>query len=198
MWHTNRDTITGVWDTQTPVIFEGNMKTLIEALNKIINAVGYFCGVLLLLMIFTVFYNVIMRYWFNDVSIALQEMEWHLFAAMFMFGIGYTLKEDGHVRVDILYEKFSPQTKAWINLFGSLIFALPFSGLIIYFGYSHAFDAYQMGEGSADPGGLPYRWIIRSVIPISTAFVMLSLVQIILLQIQTLTSKNSNDEEQSS
>ena len=72
-----------------------------NALRKFIDAMGYMCVLLMLLMVANVFYDVLMRYFFNDVSIGMQELEWHLFAAMFMFGIGYTLKEDGHVRVDI-------------------------------------------------------------------------------------------------
>ena len=77
------------------------MNFLHSALRKIIDTMGYMCVLLMLLMVANVFYDVLMRYFFNDVSIGMQELEWHLFAAMFMFGIGYTLKEDGHVRVDI-------------------------------------------------------------------------------------------------
>jgi TRAP-type mannitol/chloroaromatic compound transport system permease small subunit len=71
----------------------------------------------MLLMIINVFYDVIMRYFFNDVSIGMQELEWHLFAAMFMFGIAYTLKEDGHVRVDIFYETMSARKKSHYKYF---------------------------------------------------------------------------------
>jgi len=87
------------------------MDTVLKVLGKIIDALGNFCSLLMLLMIINVFYDVIMRYFFNDVSIGMQELEWHLFAAMFMFGIAYTLKEDGHVRVDIFYEAMSVKNK---------------------------------------------------------------------------------------
>ena len=70
-----------------------------------------FASLLMVLMIMNVFYDVIMRYFFNDVSIAMQELEWHLFAAMFMFGIAYTLKEDAHVRVDIFYDAMSAKNR---------------------------------------------------------------------------------------
>jgi len=116
----------------------------------------------------------------------MQELEWHLFAAMFMFGIGYTLKEDGHVRVDVFYDNFSPTVKAWVNILGSVLLALPITLLIIYYGYGYAFEAYEMNEGSADPGGLPHRWIIRSVIPLSSVFVVLCLLQVVLTQITIL------------
>ena len=70
------------------------------------------------------------------------------------------------------------------------MFALPFTALIVYYGYGYAYEAYEIGEGSPDPGGLPHRWIIRAVIPLSSLFVMLSLVYIILLQIGILRGQS--------
>jgi len=152
---------------------------------------------LMILMIINVFYDVIMRYFFNDVSIGMQELEWHLFAAMFMFGIAYTLKEDGHVRVDILYDAMSKRKQAFINIFGALVFALPITILICYYSIDYTLDAYTMGEGSGDPGGLPHRWIVRSVIPLSSLFLMLAIVYVVLSQIQILTGNDtSNTSEQ--
>lgn len=87
------------------------MKFILNSLKTIIDAVGSLCSLLMILMILNVFYDVVMRYFFNDVSIGMQELEWHLFAAMFMFGIGYTLKEDGHVRVDIFMTNYQKNHK---------------------------------------------------------------------------------------
>ena len=133
------------------------MDKVLKISGKIIDVLGNFCSLLMILMIINVFYDVIMRYFFNDVSIGMQELEWHLFAAMFMFGIAYTLKEDGHVRVDIFYESMSVKNQALINIFGSLVLALPITILTLYYSWDYTFEAYQMGEGSGDPGGLPHR-----------------------------------------
>ena len=162
------------------------MNASLKFLSKIIDILGNFCSLLMLLMIVNVFYDVIMRYFFNDVSIGMQELEWHLFAAMFMFGIAYTLKEDAHVRVDIFYDVMSEKKKAIINIFGSVVFALPITLLILYFGSDYASEAYSMGEGSADPGGLPHRWIVRSVIPLSSFFLVLAIIHVLLSNIQIL------------
>ncbi|MDP7592084.1 MAG: TRAP transporter small permease subunit [Litorilituus sp.] len=164
------------------------MQLLINSLKKIIDGVGHLCSALMILMIINVFYDVIMRYFFNDVSIAMQELEWHLFAAMFMFGIGYTLMSDAHVRVDVFYDQLSLKKQAIINILGSLIFALPFTVLILYFSLDYTYEAYEMGEGSADPGGLPHRWIIRAVIPSSAAFLILCIAHVVLTQVQVLVS----------
>ena len=88
------------------------MDTMLKITGKILDGLGNFCSLLMVLMIINVFYDVIMRYFFNDVSIGMQELEWHLFAGMFMFGIAYTLKEDAHVRVDIFYDVMSVRKKS--------------------------------------------------------------------------------------
>lgn len=150
------------------------MKKIHTLLGKLLDSLGYLCAILMILMLFNVFYDVVMRYLFNNISIAMQELEWHLFSAMFMFGIGYTLKEDGHVKVDIFYDNLSRKTQAMINTLGILIAVFPFSLLIIYFGAAFVEDAYQLGEKSPDPGGLSYFWLIKSVIPLSFVFVIIA------------------------
>ena len=170
------------------------MNFLHNALRKLIDAMGQLCVVLMLLMVANVFYDVLIRYFFNDVSIGMQELEWHLFAAMFMFGIGYTLKEDAHVRVDIFYEKLLPHTQAYIDIFAALVFALPITLIIMYYGYGYAIDAYQMNEGSPDPGGLPHRWIIRSVIPISKVFLLICIFYTILENVLKLQGPNEHED----
>lgn len=172
------------------------MKFILTPLRSIIDTVGNLCSIVMILMILNVFYDVVMRYFFNDVSIAMQELEWHLFAAMFMFGIGYTLKEDGHVRVDVIYDQLSKKKQAIINLVGSVLFALPFTLLILYFSWDYTIEAYQMGEGSADPGGLPHRWIVRSIIPGSAIFLVLCIIYVTLEQIQVLLGQSENKQEQ--
>ncbi len=173
------------------------MNAVINITSKIIDMLGNFCSLLMLLMIINVFYDVIMRYFFNDVSIGMQELEWHLFAAMFMFGIAYTLKEDGHVRVDIFYETMSARKKAIINIFGSVVLALPMTLLIFYYSWDYTLEAYEMGESSGDPGGLPHRWIVRSIIPLSSLFLVLAIIHVVLTQLKTLMSAPNASKGQS-
>jgi len=172
------------------------MNFSLKVIGKIIDALGNFCSLLMLLMVANVFYDVIMRYFFNDVSIGMQELEWHLFAAMFMFGIAYTLKEDGHVRVDIFYDAMTKRKQAIVNLVGSIAFALPITVLICYYSIDYTIEAYTMGEGSGDPGGLPHRWIIRSVIPVSSVFLILAIIHVVLSQIQLLSTSSTSEGEQ--
>jgi len=129
------------------------------------NLLGVISTLLFLALLVNVFYDVLMRYVFNDVSIGMQELEWHLYAALFLLGIPYGIQHGGHVRVDLIYENRSIRGKAWIDLFGCVFLLLPFTLLVGYYGIGFAHEAFVLGETSGDPGGLPYRWIIKSVIP---------------------------------
>ena len=134
------------------------------AVNKLVGRVLSF---LLVLMTLNVFYDVIMRYFFQNSSVGMQEMEWHLFSIVFLFGISVGLLGEGHVRVDFLYDRYSVKTKALVNIIGTIFFLLPLALLIFLGSFEFVQDAYTSGEISEDPGGLPYRWVIKAMIPIS-------------------------------
>jgi len=142
--------------------------------DRFSDLMGWIAGILNLLMLVNVFYDSIMRYFFSSGSIALQEMEWHLFAMVFLFGIAYALKEDGHVRVDILYDRFSPRWKAIVNIGGVLLLLLPLSVLVIEGSIWYVTEAFNSAEISGDPGGLSHRWLIKLAIPASFVFLIIS------------------------
>jgi TRAP-type mannitol/chloroaromatic compound transport system permease small subunit len=165
--------------------------------DRFSDAMGWIAGVLNLLMLVNVFYDAIMRYFFKTGSIALQEMEWHLFAIVFLFGIAYGLKEDGHVRVDVLYDRFSPRWKAIVNLAGTFLFLLPLSVLIIEGSIWYVHEAYTSGEISGDPGGLPHRWLIKLVIPASFVFLVVSAIGFVIRNINILLGLEEPPEHRS-
>jgi len=147
-----------------------------KGFNKFANFIGTITAIAMVLMILNVFYDVIMRYFFNTGSIAMQEMEWHLFSIIILLGISYTLKEDSHVRVDIVYSKLSSRKKAMINMIGSILFILPISILVGISSIDTAVDAFISMEQSGDPGGLPYRWIVKSLIPLSFLLLIITTI----------------------
>lgn len=138
-----------------------------KGFDKFANVIGYITAIVMVLMILNVFYDVIMRYFFRSGSIAMQEMEWHLFSVIILLGISYTLKEDGHVRVDLIYDTLTDKKKAIINMLGVLFFILPISLLIGTGSIDYVIEAFMSGEQSGDPGGLTNRWIVKSLIPLS-------------------------------
>ncbi len=142
--------------------------------DKIIDFVGNITAFLLVLMIVNVAYDVFMRYVLHNSSIAMQELEWHLFAVIMLYGTGYALRHNAHVRVDFLYDRFSAKKKAWVNILGTILFLLPLTLLVIYGSIEFVMDSYTTNEISEDPGGLPYRWIIKAQIPFAFIFLILS------------------------
>ena len=150
------------------------LKRVENFFNSFIDIIGRVIAILLLLMIFNVLFDVVMRYSFHNSSVGMQELEWHLFSVVILFGLGYALKEEAHVRVDFLYDNFSKKTKAYINIFGTLLFLIPLSLLIIFGSYEYVMDSYTMNEISSDPGGLTHRWIIKAAIPLGFIFLILS------------------------
>lgn len=152
-------------------------------LNRFSDAIGYLAGFLMVVMLVNVFYDAIMRYFFKSGSIAMQEMEWHLFSVVFLIGIAYTLKEDAHVRVDIIYDHFGNKGKALVNIIGTCVFLLPISWLIANGSIGFVKEAYEFNEISGDPGGLTHRYLIKAAIPISFVLVMVSAIGFILRNI---------------
>ncbi|MBN2809250.1 MAG: TRAP transporter small permease subunit [Deltaproteobacteria bacterium] len=148
--------------------FLKKISQLIDGLNE---KIGLGVAWLTTLMVVTVVYDVIMRYGFKRGNIAVQEMEWHLFAVIFLIGAAYSLKKDAHVRVDIIYTKLSTKQKAWIDLIGTFIFLIPFCIIIIYATSDFISNSWAVGETSPDPGGLPGRYILKTMIP--AGFVLL-------------------------
>ncbi len=142
-------------------------------IDKTIKYLGVFTAFILGILILLVVYDATARYLFSTGSIALQELEWHLFDVVILFGIAYTLREKAHVRVDIFYASFSDKTKAFINIISSLFFILPLSLLIIYISIDFVALSFFQNETSSNPGGLEYRYIVKSLMPL--AFVFLSL-----------------------
>jgi len=151
---------------------------------KTVDIMGKVISVLLLLMVLNVSFDVMMRYLFHNSSVGMQEMEWHLFAVIFLFGISIALKDEGHVRVDFLYERFHPRKKAVVNIFGTLFFLMPLALLILFGSMEYVQDAYVTHEISEDPGGLPYRWLIKGMIPLAFSFLVFSAVGYILQNIR--------------
>lgn len=127
--------------------------------------VGRFVSWTTALVVAVVFFDVVMRYAFNISSVFTQELEWHLFAFIFLMGAGHTLLKDGHVRVDIFYQRMTPKMKAWVNLTGVLLFLIPGCLLIIFTSWNFVSASFSMMEGSPDPGGIPYRWVLKACIP---------------------------------
>jgi TRAP-type mannitol/chloroaromatic compound transport system permease small subunit len=126
-----------------------------------------------LCLVLVIFVDVVMRYMFRTSFVFTQELEWHLFAFIFLIGAGYTLLHDGHVRVDIIYQRLSPNAKAWVNLIGVLLFLFPGCVMVIVTSVKFVYTSWSIMEGSPDPGGVPFRFIVKGTIPAGFCLLLL-------------------------
>ena len=133
-------------------------------LDALIRRVGELTSWVWLLLLATIVLNVVLRYVFSEGRIELEEIQWHLYALGFLVAISYGLESDDHIRVDFIRMRLSLRTQAWVELYGNLLLLLPFIVLILH--YSVAFIGYSFAsaEVSSAPGGLPYRWFVKSLL----------------------------------
>lgn len=152
--------------------FLQTFSTRVAAINE---AIGKAVSWLVLLMVLVIVYDVSMRYLFHIGSVLLQELEWHLFDIIFLLGAAYTFKENGHVSIDIFYHSrfVSEKSRLRINIVGTILFLIPFCLLVIITSSGFVENAYSISEGSSEPGGLPYRFLIYTMIPLGFTMVLL-------------------------
>jgi len=118
--------------------------------------------------------NVAMKNLLGDGRVEFEEIQWHIYSALFMLGLSVTLAADDHVRVDLLYERFGLRTKAWVDLLGIIFLLLPFLTMLLWYGLPFVADSLATGERSSSPAGLPHRWLIKSMLVAGCALLALA------------------------
>ena len=146
-----------------------SLARLIDALNERVGRV-----VLWLVLVATLISagNALARYLLGESSNAWLEIQWYLFGAIFLLAAGYTLKHNGHVRIDIFYNRLSPRSRAWIDLLGGVLFLLPMAVLLAWLAWPMFLEAWTSREMSPDAGGL-LRWPVKLLLPLGFALLAL-------------------------
>lgn len=152
-------------------------------IERLIDQVGKVASWATLAIVGLISVNVLLRYTFSVGSVWSQELEWHLLAVMILFGMSYSLLRGENVRVDLFYAKYSPEKKFLVDVISALL-TIAVSLILIKLSIAYVMQSYSIGEGSPDPGGIPGRWVIKSLIPLGFFFVALQafsgLIRIIL------------------
>ena len=143
-------------------------------LDAFARRVGEIVSWVWLLLLAVIVLNVTLRYVFGSGRIEFEEAQWHLYSIGFLAGLAYCVQGDTHIRVDVLRDRFSPRTRAWVELYGVLLLTFPFVTLVTVFALPFVADSYSSGEVSASPGGLPCRWLIKAALPLGFALLALS------------------------
>jgi len=136
-----------------------------------------------LLLMLVILAQVILRYGFGHGLVALEELQWHLYAIGVMFGLSYTQTLDAQVRVDLIHDRLSANARRWVEVLGILLLALPFVLVVLIHSIDFVADAWRTSETSAAPLGLPARWVIKAVIPISFSLLALALLNRLLREL---------------
>lgn len=134
--------------------------------------------------------QVVLRYCFGGGLVALEELQWHAYAVAFMVGIAYAMVEDTHIRVDIFYSHMSARQKAWVDTLGITCLIFPFVLAIFWHGLGFTIRAYEMGESSISPLGLPWRWLIKATIPTTMILLAMASLARLIRSMRVITSQN--------
>lgn len=162
------------------------LATISNGLSKIVHgSASIFCWSYVLLIV-AILVNVIMRYGFSNGLIIFEEIQWHLYAIGMMFGISYAEITNSQVRVDIVADNLRRRTVLKWEIIGSVFFILPFTFVVIYNAIPYVQTSYMIGESSNSPLGLPFKWAIKAVIPISFIVFVCAVVSRLLGNIDTL------------
>jgi TRAP-type mannitol/chloroaromatic compound transport system permease small subunit len=137
---------------------------LVRIIDSFTEVLGKMISWLTLLMVLLTFTIVVLRYGFNLGWIAMQESVLYFHGIVFMLGAAYTLKHDGHVRVDIFYQKFSLKQKSWVNFIGGLVLLMPVCVFIFFISLNYVLAAWQIMERSPEAGGLPLVYLNKTLI----------------------------------
>lgn len=178
------------------------MNTLL-ALTRLIDALTEHVGRLAIWLVLVTTLisagNALVRYLAGESSNAWLEIQWYLFGAMFLLAAGYTLKHNGHVRIDIFYNRFGPRGRAWIDLAGGLLFLLPMALLLAWLAWPMFHEAWITQEHSPDAGGL-LRWPVKLLLPLGFGLLALQGVAEVIKRIGVLSGhlelpREAPDEE---
>lgn len=164
--------------------------SIADGIDRFNEKLGRVACWLTLVMVLVASYNTLARYLgkylqHNITSNALLETQWYLFSLIFLLGASYTLKQDAHVRVDVIYDRLTAKGRAWINLLGCIFFLLPFCLFAIWTSLGPVRSSWEVLEVSPDPGGL-LRYPIKTLIPIAFFLLVMQGISFLIRQVSVL------------
>jgi TRAP-type mannitol/chloroaromatic compound transport system permease small subunit len=147
-----------------------------DAIDKFIQRIGLTVAWAYVVLVLVIMLQVILRKGFASGLIALEELQWHLYSIGVMFGLSYAQTTNSHIRVDLFYSRLRAKTKRLIEVISIPIIVMPFIAIIFMQSIDFTAESYRVNESSEAASGLPYRWIIKGVIPVSFALLGLAVL----------------------
>ncbi|MDJ0739551.1 MAG: TRAP transporter small permease subunit [Gammaproteobacteria bacterium] len=147
---------------------------VVAFLNAIVRRIAETTAWFNVILIGVIVAQVVMRYGFNKGLVPLEELMWHLYAVAFMFGMAYAVTNDSHIRVDLVHMALPKRTQHVFEILGILLLLMPFLWIVFDHSLGWTLEAYRVNESSANPTGLPYRWLIKAVVPITMVLIFIA------------------------
>ncbi len=147
-----------------------------DFIDAVIRGIGHFIMWTNIILIVVIILQVVLRYGFGHGLVVLEELQWHLYALGIMFGASYAMMMDSHIRVDIVHARLSEKWRNRWDLFGIIFLLLPFAIVIFHQSLDFVYESWRVNERSDAPLGLPWRWAIKGVIPVSFALLIVATV----------------------
>lgn len=167
---------------------DGSTPALCRVLDKVLIRIGKGAAWLSAVLIAVIILQVSLRYLFGISYVALEEVQWHLYAVIILLGLVYSFVTDSHIRLDLLHIGFSQRKKEWIEILGTIFFLMPMIWVFFYHSIDFVGEAWMVSEKSDAPGGLCCRWAIKSMIPISFGLLFLAALSRLIKSIHHLTT----------
>ena len=168
---------------------------LSNSLETLVRFFGKIGAWLSIPLIFIIIFDIITRRFFILGSTKIQEMEWHLHTVIFMLALGFAYIKNSHVRIEIIREKYSSTLKSFFEVIGILFFLVPYTCMIIYYGFDFVSRSYNLNEVSSALTGLSHRWIIKSFIPFGMLLLFLAGLSILMKNIAYLIIQLKKDKK---
>lgn len=158
------------------------MKALANRIEKLITLIGSIGAWSIGLLLLAIVTQVILRYAFGITNTTLEDSLWYLFAATLVLGLSYAMTHDAHVRVDFIYQRYSPETKRRVDIIGIGLCAIPLYAFLLWHGWDYAAKSFSINESSPNPGGMPWLWMVKGLLPFSCLLLLVeSMARIVLL-----------------
>lgn len=152
------------------------------AIDRLLERVARMAGWLFLVLVALICWDIVTRKMGFQIpgfgSTPIQEMEWHLHGALFLFWLGYAYVRNVHIRIDVFTANLSPRRQAWLEVIGIAVFATPYLAIATWHAYGFAVTSYLQNESSDAPNGLPWRWIIKACLVVGFLLIDLAVVSV--------------------
>ena len=166
------------------------MRAVAQSIERVISIIGRLSSWCMAILLIAIVTQVTLRYAYGITNTALEDSLWYLFAMSLVLGLSYTMTEDGHVRVDFVYQKYSDKMKRIVDLVGIVLFLIPLYAFLLWHGWDFTVKAFLRGESSPNPGGMPWLWLVKGLLPLSC---LLLLIESVARAILIATDKRRKD-----